>query len=1233
MRRKKSFFFSVCYIICLVLGLAADAAYSQTVARNHKNKPAKNTPPAKSAIEKQKLFTVLRELNQVKGIYFLFSDKSFGDLLVTPVPDMTLPVEEILSRLLKDHNLKFRKLNVKTYIIVPVTEKETTATSAESSSNQVNGNLSATSLIRGKVIASDGTPLHNVNVLVKGTSRGIVTNADGFFEIRAAKGEMLIFSFVGYAPMETPVQKQMPALLVAQLNRFDKEMDQVVVTSLGVKKAEKSLGYAYTSVTAEQVTASGNTNFASALYGKSAGVKVSTAPGGATSAVQVQVRGLNSLNYNSQPLYVVDGIIIRNTNEKGIRGVNNYGYWDDQRIRGNGILDVNPLDIESITILKGASATALYGSEAASGVVVISTKKGSARNGLGIQLNYTGNVEAVAFLPEYQNVYGPGYDRTSNLSEGATEEGWVPADLNGDGVNESLRPNFRAHTQFGPKMEGQMVQWWDGKLRPYSPQPDNYRNLYRNGFNSMLNAAVSNQNEKASYRFSYTRNDYKGIQIGGSLQRNTFNVNSSFKLSDKITTDVVLNYINSKVYNRPYQLSRLIASYSGFFSRAEDVSLLFDRYQTSAGYKWVPRNQQQRNPDEALEYEIKNETPDYLWNQLRNSEVEAQHRLLASITFNYAVAKNLSLRGRMGSDLTSLSIESKAHNEYPVEFNSNTSTGNYGIADGKYAILYGDLLLSYEKKISKNIGITLNAGYQARDEQYRDQSSTTSGGLVKENWFSLSNSYNSVTTKLTRSFIFKNAFLGFVNFNYKDLLFIEGTGRQENSSTLPPGRNSYFYPSVNSSFIISEAFTLPRFISYAKIRASYGVVGNAPPAYTSGVAYTQTTLPTINGPVASLSMQVNAGNNDIRPENKYEMEFGFETRMMKNRFGIDITYYDSRTIDQILQLTVPASSSAISKLVNAGELHSRGVELGMEAIPIAMENFKWRSRVNAAIGKTWVARLDGAVKEIIYFEGEQNAIRIVANEGQAVGNIYVYPRLTDTKGNFVIGTNGLYVMDNSQYKKVGNVMPTAIGGWSNSFSFKNFTLDLMIDYRFGGKLVSPALKYNIGAGIYKSTLKYRDAGNGGLSYYIDNSGEKILLTGTDRTAPDGAKIYDDGLILDGATISGEKNTKIVDAAYYYRYMFEWGANAWNEEGAIYDNSFIKMREAVFAYTIPLKENNRMHFNRVRISLIGRNLFYFWKTVKNLDPEAPIGTNWVRQNIDEGTSAATRSYGISVNLSF
>ncbi|OQP53656.1 SusC/RagA family TonB-linked outer membrane protein [Niastella populi] len=1243
MRKKGSerFFRGCLLTVAMLLVCAAFAQNGVTFNRNKAPRKSLHagvsTPARDTTVARQPLFVILKQLNQSKGIFFLFSEKSFGDVLVKPVSNNNRPVEQILQELLQSTGLKYKRVNNKTFVIVDASRDNSPLNkSSSSSSASETGNTSAESkmqLVKGRVTTVDGKPLLNVSIWVKGTNRGTTTNANGEFEMEGSKGEVLEMTSVGYDRKEVVLNNSSAIIyLHARLSVVDKMMNEVVVTALGVNKYSRSLGYSLSTVTAEDLTSAGNTNFASALYGRSPGVLINTAPGGATSAVQVQIRGVNSLNFNAQPLYVVDGIVIRNTNEKGIAGINNGGYWVDPRIRGNGILDINTADIDNLTILKGASATALYGSEAAAGVVVITTKKGAPKKRLGVSVNYTNTIEQAAFLPDFQHTYGPGADRATNLSEGATEEGWIPVDLDGDGANDHLRPNFTAYAQFGPKFDGRDVAWWDGHLRPYKAHENNYKQLYRTGFNSILNTSVANQTDKFSYRLSYTRNDYKGIQHGGDLQRNTFHLNSNFKINDKLNVDVISSYFNSKVHNRPYQLTRIIAAYAGFYSRAEDMGVVLNKYKTSEGYKWVPWNQSQRNPAEALRSNVKVEMLDFLWMQLRNSEDEFQDRFLNSVTLNYELNSNLKFRARIGNDLTSLKTETRQYNEYPVIYNpSNASTGKFKLANGRYSIFYGDGLLTWTKKWNSKWSLSVTGGFQARKENYNDQSSETTDGLLEENWFSLENSYHPVLTQTDRSAILKYAYLGFFNLAYKNYLFLEGTARKEYSSTLPPGKNSYFYPSLNTGFIFSEVMNLPGWISFGKVRSSYGIVGNAPPAYTSPVAYTQTTLFSMNGPVAALNAQINAGNNDIRPENKYELEVGLESMLFKNRLGFEVTWFNSRTVNQIVQLSIPSSSGAMTKLVNAGELKSNGVEMGLHAFPLTGKKLKWKSQLNVSMSRSTVSKLASGVSNIVFYEAEQNAVRIVAEEGETVGNIYVNPRLKDNEGNFVIGSNGLYVIDNNRYEKVGNVMPRVTGGWFNKLNWKMFSLDWAVDYRLGGKIVSPPLKYNLGAGMYKSTLQYRDAENGGLPYYISN-GEKILLPGHQAQSPDGSKVYHDGVILPGVTVSGKENTKIVDAAYYYMNTYIWGASAVNES-VVVNNSYIKLREVVLAYSLPAKFANKLHFNNIRFSLIGRNLLYFYRTLKNIDPEATIGSNWIRQSVDEGSMAATRSFGFSVNMDF
>lgn len=1172
------------------------------------------------------LFDLLKELHERKGAFFLFAHKSFGEKKVSPCPDKNLPVEQILPCLLKDAGLSFRQVNTNTFVIIESPESVQTL-------GPVTGGPSEKLSLKGRVLSSQGEPIPNASIEIRKADRwvGFTSDAEGQFLLPYEDPLEIRISSIGYTSQSLQVRNR--AFLQVNLVPVQKEMAEVVVTSLGVQREKRTLGYSISTVSSDELNHVGNTNFASALYGKAAGVRITTAPGGATSAVQVQIRGLNSLNFNAQPLYILDGAVIRNINEKGTEGINNQGYWTDQRIRGNGILDINPLDIESITILKGASATALYGSEAANGVVVLTSKKGTAKKGMGIEFNYSVGLEQAAFLPKFQNEFGPGLDRISNLAAGATEDGWIPVDLDGDGKADDERPNFLAWAQFGPRMEGQQVPWWDGSKQAYTPQPNNYRDFFRTGMNSLFNISFTDQTEKASYRMALTRNDYKGIQVGGNLQRTSFFLNTQYKISPKLKADLVFSWVNSRVLNRPLQLSRVVAAYDGFLSRAEKTSLLLDNYKTSEGYKWVPWDQSMRNPEEAFRYPVKTEALNLLWTQLRNRELEDQNRLFSVATLHYQFNEALQLRARVGQDFTSLQIDTRNFSEYPEQFNGLTSTGHYGNADGRYNLLYGDLLATWEKKLGSSFQLSINGGYQVREEKYTDQVTSTSAGLVKENWFNMSNSFGPILNRTNRINSLRYAYLGFAQASWKNKYFLEVTARQEYSSTLPPGNNSYFYPSLNGSVLLHEVFRLPALFNYAKLRASYGYVGNAPPPYTAAITFNQQVLPTINGNVYTQQTQTRFGNNAIRPERKEELELGLEAVAFNNRLGLNFTWYQNRTQDQILQLTVPVSMGADSRLVNSGALRSSGVELGLDAIAVNTRNFHWKTGINLSYVSTKTIKLANGVKEMVYQEMEQGAIRIMAEEGKKVGNIYVYPKKTNAAGEPVIGENGLYIIDNTSYKKVGNIMPDLIGGWMNSIRYRAFSLDCMMDYRVGGQLVSPALKYNLGAGMYESTLQYRNEKYGGLPYYINTNGEKIALSNHRQAAPGNAKVYHDGIILPGVGLDGQPNTKIVDAAYYYMNMFYWGPAALNEEGAIYDNSYLKMREAALSYTIPAKQLTKWKIQSLRVSLIGRNLFYLWRTLENLDPETPIGTAWTRQSIDDGTTAATRSYGVSVHLGF
>lgn len=1060
--------------------------------------------------------------------------------------------------------------------------------------------LFAQQSVTGIVSDANGV-IPGVTASVPGTSRVTQTDANGKYTIQASNGEKIRFTMIGYASQELTVSSTTHNIV---LQEDAGSLDEVVVTAMGIKREAKALGYATTTISAKELTEAGNTNLGSALYGKAPGVKISSAPGGASSAVNIQIRGINSLNYNRQPLYVVDGVMIRNDQQAGARGTNNSGgvtdpggqaIWQDNRIRGNGMLDINPADIESLTVLKGASATALYGSDAASGVIVITTKKGIEGRGLGIDFNYSGTVERAAFLPNLQYEYGLGSTAANNTSAGATADGWL---TNSRYPGERLL-RYDTYAQFGPKYDGQDIRWWDGSVRKYSANKGNYGDIFDTGRNSNFNVSLSNQTEKINYRLSASNMDYKAIAPGSKQNRSSFNLNSTVKITDRVDLDVVANYVHTNTKNRPGLMGDVLGSNSGFFSGAEDISKMKNElYKTADGYKFQTFNSN-RPGEFPLPYNGVN-LLNYFWQQQKNIYQEKEDRFLSSATLNWRIIDQLSVRGRIGTDVTSLNIDNKEHNEYSTAFNETNSTGKYEVSKGLYSIVYGDALLTYADKFSEDFDFSLSGGFQSRMENYDDQMSRTEGGLVSANWFSLTNSFGQAVTTHTRKQMMKYAYLGIANFGFKNYLFLEGTARRESSSTLPIQNNTYNYYSVNSGFVFSDALKLPEFFNYGKLRASYGVVGNDAPMYVSNVAFKQSSLITPNNPVTALNVNNSYGNENLKPERKYETEIGLELKFLNSRLGLDASFYTNRIEDQIMPLTTAGSTGARNQIVNVGEIGNKGWELSLTGTPIAKENFRWNTRLNFSNNQSKLNSLAEGVSRLVFYDADQSSTRIEARPGEDLGNIYVHPRATNVQGEHLITNTGYYVIDKTRYEKVGNIMPKAIGGLSNTFSYKNISFDFTADYRFGGQMVSMPHKYAYAAGRLESTLDYRESG--------------ITLDGVNEN-------------------TGAQNEVNLSAAQYYLNTFGWGNNAWNEKAAVLDNNYIKLREAVISYRIPESFTERLKINNLRVSLIGRNLFYFYRSIKDVDPEAPVGNQWYSQGVDIGSNAATRSFGFSLNANF
>jgi TonB-linked SusC/RagA family outer membrane protein len=1082
--------------------------------------------------------------------------------------------------------------------------------------------------ITGTVKDNAGVGLPGITVQVKGTQTYATTNGEGLFSITTnAASPVLLFTGVGFAPREISGSDKMDVTLETSAN----ELGGVVVTSLGLKRQAKSLGYATTTVSAKELTKAGTPNFATALYGKAPGVRIAASPGGATSGVNINIRGVNSINGRSQPLVILDGIPIRDGDYR------NNDYWSDQRLRGNGLIDLNPEDIETLTVLKGSSAAALYGSDAVNGVLLVTTKSGKGKKGFTVDFNATYGVDQIAYLPRYQSIRAAGAPKHV-ANAGQDDNGFLTVDTNGDGVPDTRSlTNFSIN--FGPKFDGQPILNWKGEVIPYNVQENGYEGLFQNGSTGNYNVSVSNSSDNANVRFSLTRQDNQGLSRNSSNVKNIANFNSSLRFSPKFTTDLMVNYINQVTKNRPFSVDRMINNFGGMMGRFDNADWYFDKYKTSRGYRYVTgANTQSLTPDENIKYNgFKDAIGDYVWNLLESRPTEYNDRVIASMTHTLEIVKGLKLRGRFGTDFTSETGKTESSTQRPLVFGNNPG-GSFSMYNEKYTVLYTDLLLSYNRKINEDFEFNVMGGYTATKESLSRNTSSTSGGLNPENKFDLSASINQPTTGTSRMNLVKDALLATANLSYKGYLFVEGTVRRDRTSTLNPGSNSFVYPSVNTSFVLSEAVKLPEVITYAKVRASWGIVGNYTTPYAANIAYSQGSLGVQQSGGASVLYNLvptgTFGNENLRPEEKHEFELGLEAKFFNNRLSLDMAYYNALIKDQILNLSLPISSGASAVLANVGELRNQGIEIALSGYPFRGRNFTWETGINYSYNKNVVEKLASGATELLHADYDGNAAVLKSVVGQPMGDLYAHPVAKNAKGEMIVAANGLHQLDPALVK-VGNTMPKAIGGFFNNFNIYGVQIDLMIDYRIGGYVMPTGINWMISRGLLEESTKYMDEASGGLRYYLNAQGKGVQTTGT--AGPNGEKVFYDGMLLPGALADGSANTNVISQALYYWNTYNWGGPQYSQsryELYIKENNYVKLREASIGYSLPSAWAKKIKARNITLSVFGRNLFFLYRSLKDLDPEQlTAGSRWQQTINNAGTNPATRTLGVMLRTSF
>ena len=1085
-----------------------------------------------------------------------------------------------------------------------------------------------TKTIKGMVRDVTGEPLIGASVIEKGTNNGVITDVDGNFTLTVPADATLSIAYMGYATREIHLAKRKKqGDLRVTLREDSQQLKEVVVTAMGIKKDTKRLGYAVSTIESDEIVKAGATNFASAMYGKAPGIRITQTQGGSAGAVSINVRGLTSITGNNQPLIILDGVPIRNGGTGKSTDFAEFG--NDGQIRSNGLVDINPEDIESVSVLKGASATALYGSEAANGAVVITSKR--AKSGK-LTVDFTAQVTAnlPAYLPKVQTVYGPGRYNTEYSDYEKQTGGFYQRTMNG----ESYRSLYNTTMSFGPKYDGSDVLYWDGKMRPYLPATDNpWKELFRTGWNQTYNLAISQGTETSSNRFSYTFMGETPNSLTGSFTKHNFKLTGSYKPARTLNIEYSLNYIVQDVKDRPQTSLNLYGSFSNMFSSFMDIPYLKQSYVTSLGYRnTYAGGDATLTPDEAWAYDpgYLNGVSNMLWNMYHHHSKETENRLIGMIRPTWQITNWLSLRAQLSTDIT----DTKQTLEYETERPNSLydPSGSFQNINRRYDIVYGDVMLDFNYNI-RRFDIAATLGWTGRYENMNNMRVSTNGGLVTENWFDLNASRYTASSTLQRMELLKTGYMGTLSLGWDNYLFLELTGRQERSSTLKD--QSFFYPSANLSFLFSNAFRMPAWWNHGKLRLSYGVVGNAPETYAANIIYEQGSDNGFTWNYVPSSW----GNANIRPEKKYEYEIGFESKFLNNRLGFDVSYYNNRVKDQILSTPQPSTSGVKYVLMNVGEVANEGWDISVSATPVLTKNFRWDLTANYGIYRNKVVKLADGVPYLEISNIGGGGAKIQAVEGRPMGDIYVQVPQMNENGEYLVSDKGLY-MNQTELQRVGNINPDGVGGLFSSFSYKNIFLDFSIDFRIGGDVINEMYQYSTASGLTPESLQFRDTEHGGLSYYYPGnnnaSGVPVQVDPSLGAGPNGETVYHDGVILPGVVAStGEKNTRIIPAGYYYNQTYNWGTQPeqLTYRHSVFDNSYVKLRELTIGYQFPEKLISKLGMTRLSVSVFGRNLFYFYKALKNYDAESSVGTSWASQAVVGGSTTATRNFGVSLRASF
>ncbi|MEC5165103.1 TonB-linked SusC/RagA family outer membrane protein [Flavobacterium sp. PL11] len=1050
-------------------------------------------------------------------------------------------------------------------------------------------------VVTGTVSDNAGLPIPGVNVLVKGTQTSTQTDFDGKFSIRATPKQVLAFSYIGMKSQEVTANA---TNLTVRLKDDSVELEGVVVTALGIKREKKSLGYATQEVKAEELksgTSSGN--FLNELSGKVAGVNITrnTNFGGSTSAIS---RGIKSIGQSNEMLIVVDGMPINNANNSidgttgQSRGAKGFDY-------GNNGMDINPDDIESINVLKGAAASALYGYLAGNGVLMITTKKGRAKKGLGITISsevVSGSIDKSTFV-KYQKEYGAGYGESydSNKNVYFGDDASV-----GDPFDASLNLfQWDAYSAYpGNENFGKATPWLAGKNDPTS--------FFKNSLSLVNSVSFEDANEKSNIVFNFSNTKQTGILPNSDLNKNNFSLKLNHEFTDKLSLTSFANFSNQAATGRNMTgyADNFVSGFRQWWQNNVDIKQLEQAYNNSGGQNISWNRKSATNGTTAY------------WNnpyfeRYKNYQNDSRDRFVGYANLTYKINDWLSVTGKISTDSYSeIREERVAVGSVPKSFGINNldETSGYQRYNGNFSEQNYDLLLTFKKDLGEDFNLSAVAGGTARRNVFNSIIASTQGGLIVPELYALDNSLS------TSPFPFEranksgvNSYFGSASLGFRDFLFLDVTSRRDAFSNLPVGDNYLFSNSVSSSWVFSNSIKMD-WLSFGKIRGGY----SESPLGTPGLALVDTYSKSdaFNGE-QQYSVNSTKNNPNLQPIKTQTYEVGLEMQMFKRRLGVDLSLYKNINDGEAVSVPYSTATGNSTRFLNAAKIENKGIELQLNGTPIKTNDFAWDINLNWSKNENLVTQLAEGVSnlQVSSFPGGVTLNAVVGQPfGVLKGTDYTY---TANGQRIISATTGRYVLNNSTNNIIGNVNPDWVGGIRNKFSYKTLSLSFLVDIKHGGDVFSTDQWYGVGGGLGVQTVGNNDLGNPKRSSIADGGG--VILPG----------VYADGTV----------NTKRVEYASGGAITQAYTGGTAPREAYVYDAGFIKLREVNITYNFPSTFVSKLKLNDAKISLIGSNLWIIQKNLPDADPESGLGSNAGSLGLSIGSLPTTRNIGCNLTIKF